>query len=114
MAWLNSVRAFRHLIAHEPAFRQEVAVLVPALPVAWAITQSMVGFLLLIGALLFLITVEALNTSVEKACDALTREFNPDIQLAKDCGSLAVLVAMLIAGGGWIFAAFRFFQGAPI
>ena len=50
----------------------------------------------LILSILFLITVEVLNTGIEFACNAVTREFNKDIQHAKDCGSLAVLLALVI------------------
>ena len=39
--------------------------------------------------------VEVLNTGIEAACDAVSREFHIDIQLAKDCGSLAVLISVV-------------------
>ena len=48
--------------------------------------------------------VEVLNTGIEAACDAVSREFNIDIQLAKDCGSLAVLISVVLTAGVWIIA----------
>ena len=36
--------------------------------------------------------------------DAVSREFNIDIQLAKDCGSLAVLISILLGCGVWLLA----------
>ena len=62
------------------------------------------GFALLIAAILLLILVEVINTAIEAACNAVSRDFHVDIQLAKDCGSLAVLIAILIAGGIWTIA----------
>ena len=45
--------------------------------------------------------VEVLNTGIEAACDAISREFHIDIQLAKDCGSLAVLISVILVAGVW-------------
>ena len=100
----NSGRAFGRLLRGEAAFRQEMALLAAAVPVAWWVAVDWRGYALLIGSLLVLILVEVLNTAVEAACDALTREFRPEIQLAKDCGSLAVAIAILLAAGVWLLA----------
>lgn len=100
-AFFNSARAFRRLAASEKAFQQELLLLIFSLPVAWFVARSWSSFALLIGALLALIMVEVLNTGIEAVCDAVTPEFNKNIQLAKDCGSLAVLIAGLIAAGVW-------------
>ncbi|MBN9242728.1 MAG: diacylglycerol kinase [Mesorhizobium sp.] len=100
----NSVRAFRRLTAGEAAFRQELALLVLSLPVGWFVSTSWSGYALLVGAVLLLMLVEVLNTGIEAACNAVSREFNVDIQLAKDCGSLAVLIAIVLAGGIWLLA----------
>ena len=109
----NSVRAFFALVRHEAAFRQEAVALVLALPVAWLISPTWRGFGLLIGAILLVMLVEALNTGIEAACDALSREFNADIRLAKDCGSLAVALSLLLAGGVWVLALWEWAAGAP-
>jgi diacylglycerol kinase (ATP) len=101
-AFRNSLRAFGRLIRTEKAFQQEIFVLCAALPLAWFLADSWRGFALLIGAILLLIMV--LNTGIEAACDAFSREFNYDIQLAKDCGSLAVLISLVLAGGVWLLA----------
>src|SRR5689334_15787901 len=92
-AFFNSVRAFNVLIRTEKAFQQEIALLVLALPLGWFLSSSWSSYALLIGAVLVLVMVEVLNTGIEAACDAISREFHVDIQLAKDCGSLAVLIS---------------------
>ncbi|MGO4838841.1 diacylglycerol kinase, partial [Rhizobiaceae sp. 2RAB30] len=76
--------------------------------------QSWRGFALLIGSILLLIMVEVLNTGIEATCDAISREFNIDIQLAKDCGSLAVLISIVIALGVWGIAIVEWLVGQPI
>lgn len=103
-AFRNSVRAFRRLAASEKAFQQELAMLMLSLPVGWFVAASWRGYALLIGVILVLIMVEVLNTGIEAACDAFSREFNVEIQLAKDCGSLAVLIAIVLVLGVWGFA----------
>ncbi|WP_395451230.1 diacylglycerol kinase [Aminobacter sp. UC22_36] len=113
-AFQNSVRAFSRLIRTEAAFQQEIVLLVVALPLGWFVAGTWGGYALLIGSILFLITVEVLNTGIEAACDAVSREFNIDIQLAKDCGSLAVLISIVIVLGVWGFAIVERALGLPI
>ncbi|TPK42835.1 diacylglycerol kinase [Mesorhizobium sp. B2-5-4] len=113
-AFINSVRAFRKLAVSEKAFQQELMLLVLALPAGWFVSVSWRGYALLIGAVLLLIMVEVLNTGIEAACDAISREFHIDIQLAKDCGSLAVLISVVIAGGVWGIALIERIAGVQI
>ncbi len=103
-AFHNSVRAFGRLIRSETAFQQEVILLVIAIPVGWFVATSWAIYALLIGSVLMLMMVEVLNTGIEATCNAISREFHIDIQLAKDCGSLAVLIAIVITLGIWVFA----------
>src|SRR3954454_13612941 len=113
-AFYNSVRAFQKLAASEKAFQQELLLLVLALPLGWFVSISWRGYALLIGAVLLMIMIEVLNTGIEAACDAFSREFNIDIQLAKDCGSLAVLISVVIAAGVWGIAVIERILGVPI
>jgi diacylglycerol kinase (ATP) len=107
-ALLNSIAAWRHLISHERAFRQEVFLLVVSAPIGWILAEDAGHFTMLIGSLVILMVVETLNTGIEAACNAVTREYHQDIKLAKDCGSLAVLLVVLLAGGVWITAVYNY------
>jgi diacylglycerol kinase (ATP) len=113
-AFFNSVRAFGVLARHEKAFQQELALLVAAVPVGWFISSSWSVYALLIGAVLLLIMVEVLNTGIEAACDAISREFHIEIQLAKDCGSLAVLISVILVAGVWLIVLVERITGAAI
>lgn len=113
-AFRNSARAFLHLARNEKAFQQELALLLLALPAGWFLAATWRGYALLVGAVLFLIVVEVLNTGIEAACDAVSRDFRPEIRLAKDCGSLAVLIAIILAAGVWMFAIAERLSGVGI
>lgn len=112
-AFRNSVRAFGHLARNETAFQQELVLLLVAVPLAWFVADDWWTYLLLVGAVLVLIVVEVLNTGIEAACDAFSREFNVDIRLAKDCGSLAVLISIFITGCIWALAIWERLSGPP-
>ncbi|MGN6466986.1 MAG: diacylglycerol kinase [Rhizobiaceae bacterium] len=111
-AFRNSSRAFGRLLRSEAAFQQEFALFLLSLPVGWFLAPTWRGYALLVGSLIVLMIVEVLNTAVEAACNALSREFNSDIQFAKDCGSLAVLLAVALAAIVWLLALIDFFQTA--
>ncbi|MBV2144472.1 diacylglycerol kinase [Falsochrobactrum sp. TDYN1] len=101
LALLNSMRALKHLAQHEKAVQQELALFLISLPVAFFLAPSWLAFLLMTGSILFLILVEVLNTGIEAACDAVSRDFHKEIQIAKDCGSLAVLISTIIVATVW-------------
>ncbi len=71
-----------------------------------AIIEIILGFLfhvnglewiLIISILGVILAVELLNTGIERACDAITLEYNEMIKHAKDCGSAATFVIFIVA-----------------
>ncbi|OXT00288.1 diacylglycerol kinase [Notoacmeibacter marinus] len=110
-AFWNSIDGFRFLATHEKAFRQECVLLIVALFAALPISEDWRGYALLISVILILMLVEALNTGIEKACDALSTTFDERIKAAKDCGSLAVLIASIIAAWTWGLAVIDWWLG---
>ena len=53
-------------------------------------------WILIISMLGIILAVELLNTAIEATCDAITKEFNPYIKVAKDCGSAATFVIFIV------------------
>ena len=90
----------------EEAFRQELVVLVVAVPLAFVVAEAAWKSLALIGVVLLLLVVELLNTAIEKLADRVSREIDPQIGRVKDMGSAAVGLALahrrvrLAAGAG--------------
>ena len=102
----NSVRfSYKGLIAafkYESAFRQELAFLVLLIPLGLWISNSALQFTLLMVVASFVLVIELLNSAVEAAIDRISLEHHPLSGRAKDLGSAAVMVALILAGAVWL------------
>jgi diacylglycerol kinase (ATP) len=103
-ATINSWNGLKAAIRTEAAFRQEIAVLLVAIPLAFVIGQTAWTRLALIGVVVLLMVVELLNTAVEKLADRVSREIDVQIGTAKDIGSAAVGLSLLLVGAVWLLA----------
>lgn len=88
----------------EPAFRQEAILALALLPLAFWLGQSWGETALLAGSVVLVMIVELLNTSVESAIDRIGPEWHDLSKRAKDMGSAAVLLSLLLCGGIWLGA----------
>ena len=104
-AFVNSCRGFKVAWVHEQAFRQEVILLVIAIPLSFFVAESMVEQLLLVAVVLFLMLVELLNSAIESAVDRVGLECHELSGRAKDQASAAVLLAAVLAAGTWLVVA---------
>ncbi|EHL22216.1 MULTISPECIES: diacylglycerol kinase [unclassified Acidovorax] len=97
---------------NEKAFRQEAIAAVVLLPVSLWLGQSWVETALLAGSVIIVMIVELLNTGIETAIDRIGPEWHDLSKRAKDMGSAAVLLALLLCMGIWGAAVFqRIFHG---
>jgi diacylglycerol kinase (ATP) len=99
-SWAGLRAAFQH----EDAFRQEVFLLLPLLPLAVYLGDSGIERALMIASLLGVLIVELLNSAVEAAVDRVSLERHPLIKRAKDMGSAAVMIALLNVVVVWALA----------
>jgi diacylglycerol kinase (ATP) len=104
LATINSWNGLLAAARSEAAIREELAVLLLSLPLAYLIGTTTARAIELVLVLMLLLTVELLNTAVEKLADRLTLDHDEQIGRVKDMGSAAVGVALLMAGFLWIFA----------
>ena len=103
-ATLNSRSGLAFAVRSEQAIREELVALVLALPLAWLIGTTSMRSFELVASVLLVLAIELLNTAIEKLADRLTTDHDPQIGRVKDLGSAAVGVALLMAGGFWLFA----------
>ena len=85
----------------ETAFRQEALAAAVLLPLACWLGQTWVERALLAGSVLLVMIVELLNTAVETSIDRIGPEWHALSKRAKDVGSAAVLLALLLCGLTW-------------
>ena len=99
-----SLAGLRAAYVGESAFRQEVGLLLVATPLAFWLGKDWVQIALLLGSLILLLIVELLNSGIEAAIDRISFEIHDLSKRAKDLGSAAVLLALLLSAGIWITA----------
>lgn len=85
----------------ETAFRQEVLAALVLVPAAFWLGRSWVEVALLAGSVVLLMIVELLNTGIEAAIDRIGPEWHALSGRAKDMGSAAVLLSLLLCMGIW-------------
>ena len=85
----------------EQAFELEVIVLAVLIAVLWTIRFPAVQSVLLIGAWLFVMALELVNSAVERAFDLIDKDFSPHIKAGKDMLSAAVFLSILFNALLW-------------
>lgn len=96
-ATLNSCRGLYAAFRNEAAFRLEIVLSLVLIPLAWFVTADTVERLLLIGAILIVLLTELLNSAIETVVDRIGVEWHELSGRAKDIGSAAVFVAVVLA-----------------
>ncbi|WP_129141232.1 diacylglycerol kinase [Modicisalibacter coralii] len=96
-----SLKGFKAAFRHESAFRQELLLCVLLVPLAWWIARTPVEWLLLVGSCVLVLVVELLNSAVETVVDRIGPEHHVLSGRAKDIGSAAVMLSLIMAGLTW-------------
>lgn len=96
-----SLAGLRAAYRYEDAFRQETWLALVLVPVALLLPVSWLAKGLLISSLLLVLVVELLNSAVEAVVDRVGLENHRLAKRAKDIGSAAVLVTLLLVAVVW-------------
>ncbi len=103
--WKASIYSAQGLKAawqHESAFRQELVISMVLLPIAFWIANSWVEVAVLMGVCFLVLIVELLNSAVEAVVDRVGHEHHDLAGQAKDMGSAAVMLSLIMAVGTWV------------
>ncbi len=103
-ATINTLRGLSCGIRIERAVRQEMGVLIVAVPLGAWLAPGIGWYVAMIGVLLGTLAVELLNTAIEKLADRVTLERDPRIGMAKDFGSAAVFCMLCLDTLVWLSA----------
>jgi diacylglycerol kinase (ATP) len=96
-----SFRGIRASWRHEAAFRQEVALSLVLMVASFFVARSVEQWLWLVIPLLILLIVELLNSAVENVVDRIGDEYHELSGRAKDMGSAAVFICLVVIGLCW-------------
>ena len=97
-SWHGLVFAFKE----ESAFRQELTLFILLAPIAIFLPIALFEKAVLICSLVLVMAIELLNSSVEAAIDRISFEHHDLSKRAKDFGSAAVMLALLITLILWL------------
>ena len=97
-SWLGLKAAYRH----ESAFRQEVWLAVILVPLGYYLGESWSDKAALTVSVLFVLVVELLNSAIEAVVDRTGDEPHKLSGRAKDMGSAAVMISLVITAIIWI------------
>lgn len=101
-SWLGLCAAWRS----EAAFRQELVAFLILSPIALFLPVTGLEKLLLIGSVVAVIVIELLNSAIEAVVDRIGLEKHELSGQAKDMGSAAVLLTLIMAILTWVYIVF--------
>jgi diacylglycerol kinase (ATP) len=103
-AFWNSLRGLQEGLSTESAIKQEVAIACLLLLVSFFIAKDLRTWVALVGSLLFVLSIEFLNTAIERLCNHIQPDRHEAIRITKDLASAGVFFSLALAGIVWIAA----------
>ncbi|MBO9489690.1 diacylglycerol kinase [Endozoicomonas sp. G2_1] len=100
-AFVNTGKGFVWLSKNEAAFKQELVFCIGLVVLSFSIGLGVLEQVLLISTLLFVLFAEIVNTAIEVVVDRVGLERHPLSGLAKDLGSAAVFLSLVMAVIVW-------------
>ncbi len=91
---------------YEAAFRQELILFLIAAPLAFFFAKNAIELILLIASVVLVLIVELLNSAIESVVDRISSEKHELSGRAKDIGSAAVFISLVLMGFIWLFILF--------
>ena len=102
-AAVNSWNGLVFAVREESAFRQELTLTCILIPISMLLPVNTVEHIVLISSVILVLIVELLNSSVEAAIDRISFEKHDLSQRAKDFGSAAVMLALILCFFSWVY-----------
>jgi len=101
-ATIYSLQGLKAAWKHESAFRQECVLGIILLPISFWIAESWVEVSVLMAVCFLVLIVELLNSAIEAVVDRVGPEHHDLAGQAKDMGSAAVMLSLIMAVGTWL------------
>jgi diacylglycerol kinase (ATP) len=101
-AFGNSLKGFAGAFREEAAFRQELGLALVVIPLGLWLGRNGIERVLLVTPMFLVLIVELLNSAIEATVDRIGLERHQLSGLAKDIGSAAVFLSLLLLAVIWI------------
>jgi diacylglycerol kinase (ATP) len=100
-AFTYSMAGLREAARSERAFQQELILFIPAMILVFFLQVSLLEKISLWSVCILVLMVELLNSAIEAVVDRISLEHHVLSKHAKDFGSAAVFLALLVCGLVW-------------
>lgn len=101
-----SIKGLRAAYINEAAFRQELWCTIILFPLALILGDTNIEKVLLVATILLVLITELLNSAIESVVDRIGSDFHELSGRAKDLGSAAVFLSMILLAITWILVLF--------
>jgi diacylglycerol kinase (ATP) len=102
-----SMKGLTGAFREEAAFRQELALALVVIPVGLWLGNNGIERVLLIAPMFLVLIIELINSAIEATVDRIGLERHTLSGLAKDIGSAAVLLSLLLLAVVWLLVLWR-------
>jgi len=110
-AFWNSLRGLQEGLSTESAIKQEVAIAGVLLPVSFFVAKDLWTWVALVASLFFVLSIEFLNTAIERLCNHIQPDRHEAIRITKDLASAGVFFSLALAALVWLAALWTRFAG---
>lgn len=93
--FLNSINGLK-VVFQQHSFILEIITGLILIPYIFILDLNFLFKLLIILVYFLLLAFEIVNTAIEKLCDKITKEIDPDIKKIKDLASASVFLILII------------------
>jgi diacylglycerol kinase (ATP) len=97
-----SIKGLKNCYKSEAAFRQELWLALVLIPLALALGESALEKFALISVVFLVLIIEILNSAIESVVDRIGDEYNVLSGAAKDMGSAAVFLSLVLLIMTWL------------
>lgn len=90
-------RGIKHFFSGDRNAKIQIVMGVTAIALGFTVSLSSFQWLLVLLCIGFVISLEMINSAIERYCDLVTTDFHPGIKIIKDVAAGAVLVASIMS-----------------
>jgi len=94
---LFALQGIKHFFSRDRNAKIQIVMGLTAIAVGCTVSLSSFQWLLVLLCIGFVISLEMINSAIERYCDLVTTDFHPGIKIIKDVASGAVLVASIMS-----------------